>query len=263
MPQKNVLIFTKVPLPGFVKTRLIKNTCLSDKDAAELAEAMLKDTIIIAEKSEADIIDIGYFPEEKFNKLQEIVDSIRDDGNLTKPINYYLQIGDNFDEHFSSVVNSSLNKNIDVLIILGSDLPYLDPNLINYTFENLLKSKNRQKIVIGPASGGGIYLVGIDKNFIPNSFTKHKLFQGGIEILQFIDFCESQNIDLILLPPFIDIDLEEDLVSLITFIEAMKMAKSYKNFHFPYYTAEIINKLGLSIVNVQGITRERRIQKNK
>ena len=40
-----VLIFSKVPVPGLVKTRLTQNTVLSEKDTALIAEGMLKDTI--------------------------------------------------------------------------------------------------------------------------------------------------------------------------------------------------------------------------
>ena len=43
--RKSVLIFIKVPTPGFVKTRLYLTTSLSEIEASLLAEAMLKDDL--------------------------------------------------------------------------------------------------------------------------------------------------------------------------------------------------------------------------
>jgi len=92
-----IVIFTKVPIPGLVKTRLTQNTCLTESDSAKIAEAMLKDTISLASKTNAQNIQIGYFPKENLNKLNEIIDSLRNEGNLNKPIELILQNGSNFD----------------------------------------------------------------------------------------------------------------------------------------------------------------------
>ena len=54
MPQKNVLIFLKVPVPGLVKTNLTQNIYLLEKDATLIAEAMLKDIISLCSTSQAD-----------------------------------------------------------------------------------------------------------------------------------------------------------------------------------------------------------------
>ena len=185
MPKKTVLIFSKVPVPGLVKTRLTQNTCLSEKDAAMIAEAMLKDTISLSSQSQADQIYIGYFPQNQKSLLSDIVEKVRKDGNITQSIDYILQKGSNFDERFGSVVNSAFNHGANNLIVLGADLPYLEPTLLNKTFELLSSGNNKRKVIIGPANGGGIYLVGITQEFDFNWFSKYQLFRGGIEIIQF------------------------------------------------------------------------------
>ena len=261
MPQKAVLIFSKVPVPGLVKTRLTQNTCLSEKDAAMIAEAMLKDTISLSSKSQADQIYIGYFPQNQKLILSDIVEKVRKEENFIQSINYLLQEGSNFDERFSSVVNSAFNHGANNLVVIGADLPYLEPILLNKTFELLSSANCKKKVVIGPANGGGIYLVGITLEFDFNWFTKYKLFRGGIEIIQFSNFCKNMGIDMILLPPIGDIDLEEDLVSLISYIEALSVSKAYSGFFYPKYTAKIINELGLYIEELKDITRNRKIGK--
>ena len=263
MTQKVVLIFTKVPIPGFAKTRLMEGTCLSDRDVALIAEAMLKDTIVLACKSNADRVELGFIPEDYFSKLEKIVDSVQKDGFLTKSISYHVQEGSNFDERFSSIVKKSFKNNVDFLVVLGADLPYLDSNIINYAFNQLSETNKKERVVIGPAGGGGIYLVGMTSKFDGNRFIEHSLFRGGVEISQFTKLCKSENFELILLSPFIDIDLEEDLVSLISFIEALEVAKTHKHLYFPKYTAEILKELGIIIKEIQGETRKRKIGKLK
>jgi len=276
MMKKSVLIFTKVPAIGFVKTRLSQTTCLSDLDISLIAEAMLKDTIIIASRSNANIIEIGYYPEQRINKLEKIVGSIQKTHDLRIPISYYLQQGSSFDKRFESVVQASIDNGNELMVVLGADLPYMPSSLINSAFIHLTLKNNVNNIVIGPAGGGGIYLVGFSRNFSPNwfrkyelftggveiiQFTKYELFTGGVEIIQFTKFCKLEEIELSLLTPLVDIDVEEDLVSLLAFIEGLKIAEKNDNFHFPYYTVKVLESLGLYIKEIKGKTRDRTIDK--
>ena len=103
-----VIIFTKVPIPALVKTRLTQNTCLTNSDAAKIAEAMLKDTICLASMTNAAKIQIGYFPEDSLNKLNTIIESVRAGGYLNKPIEFIIQNGSNFDQRFGSVVKETI-----------------------------------------------------------------------------------------------------------------------------------------------------------
>ena len=68
-------------------------------------------------------------------------------------------------------------------------------------------------------------------------------------------------INLTLLPAFGDIDLEDDLVSLISYIQALSVSKTYSGFFYPNYTAKIINELGLYIEEIKDKTRYRKIGK--
>ena len=261
MPQNIILIFSKVPVPGLVKTRLTQNTCLSENDVALIAKAMLKDTISLSSSSRADQIYLGYIPQNQKSILSRIVEDLRKDGNLNKSVEYILQEGSNFDQRFSSVVNSAFIKGANNIIVLGADLPYLEPKLLNKTFNLLSQGIKEKKVVIGPANGGGIYLVGINQEFDYRWFTEYQLFRGGVEIIQFSGFCKIKGINLALLPAFGDIDLEEDLVSLIAYIKALSISKTYSGFFYPYYTAKVIDELGLYIEEIKDKTRNRKISK--
>jgi len=256
-----VIIFTKVPIPGSVKTRLTQNTCLTELDAAKIAKAMLKDTICLATKTNADKIQIGYSPKEDLSKLNAIIDSVRAEWHLNKTIELISQDGSNFDQRFGSVVKESFKKNMSFIIVLGADLPFLDPKIINKALEILEKKIDEKPIIIGPSSGGGIYLVGITKGFNASWFSVHKLFSGGLELSKFTSFCLDNKIPLITLPPYGDIDIEEDLVSLISYINILKHSEKSIGFYFPYFTNKIIEELELYIIEEQDQTRRRKIAK--
>ncbi|MFX1449044.1 MAG: DUF2064 domain-containing protein [Promethearchaeota archaeon] len=261
MTNRSVLIFTKVPIPGLVKTRLSKNTPISKIESSLLAEAMLKDTIIIASNSDADIIEIGYYPEHGLVKLKKIVETIQKINHITKHIKYFLQQGSSFDERFGSVVQESIDNENDLIVVIGTDLPYMPSSLINAAFLYLGKKNESNNIVIGPAGEGGVYLVGISRDFNSKWFREYKLFTSGVEIIQFSNFCKLVGIKLHLLTPLIDIDVENDLVSLLGFIESLKIAENDETFHYPYYTAKVLEFLGIHIKELEGKTRNRRIGK--
>ena len=118
-----IIIFSKAPIPGLVKTRLTKGTCLNEKDTAIIAEAMLKDTIKLASASNANKIIIGFYPEDSLKILEEIVEKVRSDGFLDKNVLFFQQFGSNFDERFGFVIKEAFGDGIDILIVLGADLP--------------------------------------------------------------------------------------------------------------------------------------------
>lgn len=260
-PEKAVIIFSKAPTPGCVKTRLTQNSCLLPADAAAIAEGMLKDTIALASESITDEIVIGYAPVEGRVMMERITREVQVERRLRSSISFAAQVGSSFDERFGSILSQVITGGSKYFVIVGADLPYLPPSVLNQAFIELARNSRKNPLVIGPAGEGGIYLVGVTRDFDPESFKNHKLFSGGVEISQFVKFSQISKKLLILLPPFNDIDVEEDLVSLLLYIEGLSVAKKVEGFHFPRYTASVINQLGLTVINTLGETRHRRIGK--
>ncbi|MFX0077243.1 MAG: DUF2064 domain-containing protein [Candidatus Hermodarchaeota archaeon] len=257
-----VVIFTKIPIPGLVKTRLTQDTCLSELDAAKLAEAMLKDTISLASMTKADGIQIGYFPQESVDELNEIINSLRIEARLNLSIDLILQSGSDFNQRFGSIVKESFRKDYKSIVMLGADLPYLDPKVIDKALLYLTEKFDQKPVIIGPSTGGGIYLVGITSAFNFNWFSDYNLFRDGSELSKFAKFCNDNKFPLISLPPYGDIDIEEDLVSLISYIDILENSEITDGFYFPYYTAKILEDLKLRVLKQNDQTRQRKIAKN-
>ncbi len=254
-----VVIFSKVPVAGAVKTRLTQGSCLDAEDAAFLATAMLKDTIALCTKSNVSKIVIGFTPPGERQFIESIVDEVVEERHIKTPIALLTQTGATFDERFGSVVSAAFAIGSERVVVVGGDLPYLPPAVINRAFSLLAEDRGNNSVVLGPAGEGGVYLVGITRGFTPECFSNNHLFSGGVELSQFVTFCKKERLALKLLPAFNDIDIEEDLVSLLLYIDAMKAAKKFGGFYFPSYTANAITQLRLTVLEHSGETRRRRI----
>ena len=258
--KKALVIFVKVPVPGKVKTRLVDEKILNSKDAAGLAEAMFKDTITLALKADVQTICIGYHPKDQDHEILKILDKLDlsiDELNIELIL--YEQDGTNFDQRFSSVVKNLFNDGYEQLIIIGADLPYLDPKLIDLAFLKL--EENNEIVVIGPSGEGGVYLVGLTKDFNPDWFIDHKIFTGGIEISQFVKLRKQGFFSLFLLPPLFDIDVSEDLISLITILDPINLSEEKMYYHYPEHTSKYLKELRLQIGYTLGETRKRFLKK--
>ncbi|MGZ4880131.1 MAG: TIGR04282 family arsenosugar biosynthesis glycosyltransferase [Halobacteriota archaeon] len=256
-----VIIFSKAPVAGAVKTRLIQDSELDAEDAALLAEAMLKDTIVLSAESTASEIVIGFTPANERKFVEQIVKKVVKETHLEIPITFITQSGINFDERFGSVVSAAFATGSENVVILGADLPYLPPDIIDRAFLLLKEDRSSNSVVLGPAGEGGIYLLGITRHFDPEYFSKNQLFSGGVEISQFIKLCKDEGKFLKLLPAFTDVDIEADLVSLLLYVDAMRTAEKIEGFYFPSYTAGAITQLGLIVLEHSGETRNRSIGK--
>jgi len=110
-------------------------------------------------------------------------------------------LGEKMQNAFQTVFNNGVSKTL----IIGTDLPEISSEIINRSFELL----NNNDIVIGPATDGGYYLLGM-KNVYKELFTNlpwstDKLFENTIDIIN------KLNLSISYLPRLSDIDTEEDL----------------------------------------------------
>ena len=108
--------------------------------------------------------------------------------------------------------------------------------------------------VAGPTAAGGLYLLGFPAEKIKERFPIAKIFEHAEEsdLETFSGIVKSRSEKLALLDYQIDIDLEEDLHTLVTMLPAIRNTLSELdqpdanyNFNYPEATAETIEQLGL------------------
>ena len=188
--KKALIIFVRQPEKGKVKTRLAAT--LGEDKALAIYIELLKHTQNISAAATADkfVFYTGHIPE---NDLWSMP-------GFTKRLQHDFDLGGKMREAFSVLFEEGYGK----IVIIGSDCFELSTEIIEKAFIML----NEKEVVIGPASDGGYYLLGMKKLwpfiFENKSWSTENVFQQTICDLK------KENIPYGELITLADIDTEED-----------------------------------------------------
>ena len=162
MQDNLILIFTRNPELGKVKTRLAKG--IGDKNALEVYEILLNHTNEVLKK-----INVP-------KRVMYSEDINRDD--IWDNIIYQkrTQFGNDLGARMRNAFSEAFEDNYQKIIIIGTDLYDLEASDIENAFEKL----NHHDIVVGPAIDGGYYLLGL--KYIPKGIFANK-FWGTSSVL--------------------------------------------------------------------------------
>jgi uncharacterized protein len=184
-----LIIFVRNPVLGKVKTRLA-NT-MGNKNALAVYKHLLQHTKNIV-KDTAFAKGIFYADFINNNDLWDGYKKCLQRGN---------GLGERMHNAFAALFESGFKK----VCIIGSDCYELTPEIINTAFKKL----DTASIVIGPATDGGYYLLGMQaplKNIFENiSWSSEQVFAQTKKII------EQHRYSLSLLPVLNDVDEEKDI----------------------------------------------------
>lgn len=144
-----LLVFTRTPDPGNVKTRLL--SVMDAPRAAAIQTGLLQRTLETARASAADIIELWCTPTTQHPVLFELEDRF----SLT----LRKQAGADLGERMSSAMEQALERYRHVALI-GSDCMDLAAADIDLALEQLAAGTD---VVLGPALDGGYYLIGLSR----------------------------------------------------------------------------------------------------
>lgn len=153
---KNCLaIFLKYPQKGKVKTRLAMS--IGNDRALEIYKKMAAGAIKQGLKSKADLFVFFYPPGRELLMRQWLGNGCR----------YLPQRGRGLGARMKNCFKSVYRLGYGKAVLIGGDIPGLDTNIINSSFDGLKKND----AVIGPSKDGGYYLIGFTKKgFYPRIF---------------------------------------------------------------------------------------------
>jgi len=184
-----LIIFVRNPLLGKVKTRIAAT--IGDENALVIYKHLLQHTKNITES----------LPVTKFVFYADEVTT----NDLWNGYEKWLQSGTDLGERMSNAFESLFKKGFTKIVIIGSDCLELDEKMILDAFLKL----NEYEIVIGPATDGGYYLLGMKspfKNLFENiTWSSNSVFNETIKQI------EKRNLTLFLLPILNDVDEEKDI----------------------------------------------------
>ncbi len=186
-----LIIFTKNPEPGLVKTRLARS--IGDEKALEVYEKLRCHTALIAEKAAVNRTAC-------YSHFLPAADIF-----LTEHFNAQLQVGDDLGERMLNAISRGFDEGFRHIVLIGTDCYELSTANLDSAFLAL----ERADAVVGPALDGGFYLIGLNKPipelFLKREWSTKEVLSGTLDILQ----CLSLSYEL--LPELSDIDTFEDL----------------------------------------------------
>jgi rSAM/selenodomain-associated transferase 1 len=189
MSKNLLLVFTRNPALGKVKTRLAKT--VGDKTALEIYTFLLERTRDIAAKVTAD--KAVYYSV----KIRE--NDIWDATIFQK----HLQVGEDLGIRMLHAFKNGFETGYEKVLIIGSDLY----DLTAETIENAFIALENNEVVIGPAEDGGYYLLGM--NSLEEKVFKNK--DWGTETVRKDTLEDLKDKKVFLLGELNDVDVFEDI----------------------------------------------------
>lgn len=193
--KKALLIFTRNPELGKVKTRLAKT--LGDENALNIYNFLLNHTVEITKNLNVD----------KYVFYSEAIH--RNDIWNSDFFRKKLQSGSDLGKRMKNAFSEIFTMGYDKVVIVGSDIFDLDKNDIDAAFEALQSNQ----YVIGPASDGGYYLFGM-KELNPEVF-QNKNWGTNTVLKDTLENLKDKN--YVLLEERNDVDYYEDIKNVDAF----------------------------------------------
>ncbi|NIJ54518.1 TIGR04282 family arsenosugar biosynthesis glycosyltransferase [Dyadobacter arcticus] len=188
-----VIVFLKNLSLGKVKTRLAAT--IGDQKALDIYGQLVAHTLKQVSQTEQDAL--LYFSDHLDSDLPQI----------EKQFSLRLQKGDDLGERMSNAFEDVFDSPAQKVMIIGTDCPGLDSSIIEQGFDAL----DAHQVVIGPATDGGYYLLGM-KNFYGCLFEDIPWSTSKVLELT-LNKCANQKLTYTLLKELSDIDNETDLRS--------------------------------------------------
>ena len=189
MAAERIIVMTRFPELGKVKTRLAAT--VGDERALEVHDALARHAIAEA-RAWGGELEIHVAGGDKAGWL-----------NWLGMANWIEQGGGDLGERLQNAVQGAFRDGVERLVVMGSDCPGLDREVLKKAFQVLRTSA----CVFGPALDGGYYLVGMNG---PRPDLFDDVDWGGGEVLK---QSLAKEPEAALLDPLSDVDVEADLIA--------------------------------------------------
>ncbi|MCB0738970.1 MAG: TIGR04282 family arsenosugar biosynthesis glycosyltransferase [Bacteroidetes bacterium] len=189
MPKSCIILFAKPPVKGLVKTRLAAD--LGNEITLEIYQQLLQIAVYQASKSLGDLVI--FWSEKNF------------DSTTYSKFPFQIQDGKNLGKRMINAFNWAFENGYKKVIIMGSDCPELNAEIINKGFSALSKAD----VVFGKAEDGGYYLIGMNRLHEPildfKEWSHSQVLENALRVAQ------EMNLKVESLPVLSDIDNVRDL----------------------------------------------------
>lgn len=195
--KNHLLVFAKYPEAGRVKTRLALT--VGTERAAELYRMMVNTVLRkTTPKNNSYQLQLCYDPPEKEAAFRRWLPDISD---------WLAQQGTHLGERLQHAFHNAFLQGSKTVIVIGTDCIDIDQPILEAAFESLAA----YDVVVGPASDGGYYLIGMKAHtpqlFDGISWSTERVFQETIQK------SKALGLSIKTLPILSDIDAWPDAIS--------------------------------------------------
>ncbi len=240
-----LLLFSKPPLPGLVKTRLTRETggLLTEDQAAEffirslydvselcmhaLLEMQAENDALVQADPEATKITYDFFisttPADNVGLMKETYDKI---GPWPMEINYLTDAGATFDDHFDDAFTQIFAKGYESIVSVGGDIPTMPKTHVTQAFSWLdyFQELGTPGFVQAPCQECGTSLVGFSYNTPMNHQGVYYNMDGKPALDAYVEKLVEKDIPSAFLSPISDVDEDTDLAHAISCMKAIEQA---------------------------------------
>ncbi len=260
-----LLLFSKLPEPGLVKTRLttLKDGIFSPEAASVLYHCMLFDVVetcmaafdeLETAPANADVQDvyrlmISTAPAGNLPRMEELFES---SGTWPRPIEFISDAGASFDEHYDDAFRKAWEADAECILSMGADMPALTTDDVVRGFRALheLESTDAPGIVLAPDQELGVSIIGWNRDA---AFDHQGVFyhEEGLTVLPaYIRKAKAAGLAAKYLPPVPDVDTMADLAHTATVVEALGYCAPHGLGAWPHRTARALDELGWSEIRI-------------
>jgi rSAM/selenodomain-associated transferase 1 len=202
---RRLMIFTKPPVPGRVKTRLIG--VFTAEQAAEFQKAALAD--LVQELGDRNFdLRLCWALEAKERMPRSTVRG-------------EIQVGADLGERIYRALQAALRQ-CPVAAVIGSDHPEIDAERVEQAFALL---EDGTQVVIGPSADGGYYLLGLRREALSPMLFVNLPWSTPAVCTTTIERCRKVGLSFELLPTGFDIDTPIDVLALAQRLVKMPPAR--------------------------------------
>ncbi len=269
--QKNaLLLFSKPPVPGLVKTRLTTehDGMFSEVQAATLYRRMMLDVLEcaiegvdrleeqnrIAREADPSLVEQTYevfvstTPADSVQKMEAL---LAEEGPWSRPVTVMLDKGKVFDDHFDDAFNQLFEQGFGTVVALGGDLPIMPRQHIVDAFNWLHHFQELYPeggMVLTPCQASGTSLVGYTAESGMNHQKVYYNNSGRPALQAYLDKARALGgVHTALLDTVPDVDTIEDFSHVVSYINALEYVHEDQDLFLPHRTLYFIRVMKLKV----------------
>ena len=263
-----LLIFTKPPLPGVVKTRMTTEhggfftmeqaaqfykCCFYDvceMSMHALLELQAANDELVAADPEADKITYDFFcsttPRGSLEKVKEVFDVI---GPWPMDVHFIVDSGSSFDDHFNDAFSQIFAMGYEHIVSIGGDVPTMPKSHIIQSFQWLdyFQAIGKPGFVYAPCQECGTSLVGFSHNTVMDHTGVYYNMEGRPALDGYLYKLQEADVPSAYFDPVADVDEITDLGHAISCMRAINEAARYQPLFVPRRTLAWVDLMGITV----------------